>query len=119
MKLSSRLVFAAAAAVLLPALSAAQPGYMRRGGAAAEEDASEEAPKRSKRAKPAEAEPEAAHGLPARSGTDKDSIEAYLQARLKALKQAERGQASFGKQFGSGWEKFWSQIHEDRKQFEI
>lgn len=108
-------------AVVAPDWAWSQPGYMRRGpkpaADSAAEDEKEEKPKAEKPKRPARRKVK--NGEPVPSGTDKASIEAYLQSRLKELKGTHKDRGVFGGKMKVGWDKFWDQLHEDRKQFEI
>lgn len=52
-------------------------------------------------------------------GSDKESIEAYLQRRLSDSKKLNRDQEQWGRGMAAAWGKFWTQMYEDRKSFEI
>ncbi len=52
-------------------------------------------------------------------GSDKESIEAYLQQRLAKAKKSHKNQDKWGRGMTGAWAKFWSQMYDDRKSFEI
>ena len=124
--------FALAFSILAPASSFAQAGS-RRGGYSRDSSASsrpaereeskdedkkaDKKEKKSSRRKNDKSAPpkEAAPVL----GTDKESIEAYLQQRLGEAKKAHREQDKWGRGLTTAWASFWSQMYEDRKSFEI
>lgn len=111
-----------ALAVVAPEILFAQPGYMRGAGSKKKEpvEAYEEEPE-AKKEKPAPKARKSASkdDKEAVAGTTKESIEAYLQKRLERLKGVHDNQESFGKGFGSAWKKFWSDLFEERKLFEV
>lgn len=117
--------------ISLPASSYAQAGS-RRGGYSRgsdadmkpakreevkkdDEDKKDKSDKKSKRKKGKKAEEEAKIVV----GTDKESIEAYLQQRLGEAKKMHREQDKWGRGMTTAWANFWTQMYEDRKAFEI
>jgi hypothetical protein len=104
--------------IAAPANLSAQPGYMRKGYSSTKSSGEQKARPAKKRRRKRKRK-DVDHGAPAKSGTDKASIESYLQTRLKELKKTNRSQGVFGRRMKIGWDKFWTQVYEDRKQFEI
>ena len=52
-------------------------------------------------------------------GSDKESIEAYLQSRLGEAKKNHKSQDKWGRGLTGAWSKFWTQMYDDRRKFEI
>lgn len=113
MTLRSLLLFILGFAVMAPEGLFAQPGYMRRGGSY---DDSSRSKKRSRKRRRKNDDKVA---RPRTAGGDKESIENYLQARLKAIKKVYRAQGNFGRRMKSSWDNFWNKVYEDRKLFEV
>ena len=111
-----------ALAVVTPEVLFAQPGYMRGAGSKKKEPA--EAYDTEPEVKKAKPEPKARKSSPKEdkrivAGNSKESIEAYLQKRLEGLKGVHDNQDSFGKGFSQAWKKFWADLFEERKLFEV
>lgn len=113
MTLRSMLLLILGLAIMAPEGLFAQPGYMRRGGSY---DDSSRSKKRSKKRRRKNDDKVA---RPRTAGRDKESIENYLQARLKAIKKVYRAQGNFGRRMKSSWDNFWNKVYEDRKLFEV
>jgi hypothetical protein len=123
------LILAIAAAFLVPELAFAQAGsrggysrnrapvddYERAEKPKKEKKKKKKRSKRRKKSKESEEEEQPEMVV----GSDKESIEAYLQRRLGQAKKGHREQDKWGRGMTSAWSKFWTQMYEDRKSFEI
>lgn len=118
MSLRHLVVLALGLMLIAPEALFAQPGYMRGKSYRKRKDNGYSRRKPKRRERKERRYEEEVEEIDA-AGTDKKTIEIYLQKRLLKLKKSYDKQSAFGRGMGAAWKKFWDRLYEERKKFEV